>query len=230
MIRNALFLNGFWMIGILAFLTMSVTVTHATAIIETVAGDGPGDSGIATQYLLPAPGGLALDQDGNLFIAAIGAGRVFKVTPDGLLTVFAGSGIRGFCGDGGLAVNACLAQPLGIALDSAGNLYIADNGNGYIRKVSAETGIITTVAGNGTFDFCGDGGVATDACFNTPIGMTVDVEGNLYIADSNNSRIRKVDVISGMMTTVAGNGSSDFLWRWGIGDKRLFEFSPMGGH
>src|SRR5439155_1203677 len=113
-------------------------------------------------------------------------------------------------GDGGAATSASLNVPTGVALDASGNLYIADYGNQRIRKVDAASGIITTVAGNGSPTFAGDGGAATSASLNGPFGVALDASGNLYVADLNNYRIRKVDAASGIITTVAGNGRPTF--------------------
>jgi sugar lactone lactonase YvrE len=202
-------------------------------IIETVAGNGSfgstGDGGPAIEASLASPRAVAVDTDGNLFIAdrfnlrkvdtsgiitafpftgaffnarglaidetgnlyvSVGH-RVRKVDPSGLITTVAGNGSDGFSGDGGPATSASLNAPSGLAIDAAGNLYIADKWNHRIRKVDI-SGIITTVAGDGTRGFGGDGGPAIDAYLNSPVGVAVDADGNLYIADLNNSRIRKV--------------------------------------
>jgi uncharacterized protein (TIGR03437 family) len=178
-------------------------------IITTVAGNGiagfSGDGVPATGTSLFLPGQIALDVAGDLYIADAGNNRVRKIS-GGVITTIAGNGQRGFAGDGGPAMSASLSYPYGIALDSAGNLYIADGGNSRIRKVSR--GIITTVAGNGTAGFSGDGGPATLAAINGPGGLAVDTAGNLLISEENNNRIRKVS--SGIITTVAGNGQVGF--------------------
>jgi uncharacterized protein (TIGR03437 family) len=145
------------------------------------------------------PAGLAVDSANNLYIADSYNNRIRKVT-NGVITTVAGSGTQGFSGDNGPATSAQLNDPAGIAVDSAGSLYIADFANNCIRKVT--NGVITTVAGNGTRGFSGDGGPATSAELNLPAGVAVDSAGNLYIADS--ARIRKVS--NGVITTIAGNG------------------------
>src|SRR2546426_7262181 len=119
----------------------------------------------------------------------------------------------GGAGDGGAATIANLNSPASVAVDSSGNLYIADLGNSRIRKVAAATGIITTVAGNGSYTFAGDGGAATSASLNSPQSVALDASGNLYIADEANHRIRKVDAASGIITTVAGNGIQGYAGR-----------------
>ena len=178
--------------------------------IRTVAGNGAngyaGDGGAATDAQLFDPWGLAVDGSGNLYIADQLNNRLRKVAPDGTITTLAGTGTSGYTGDGSAATSAKLYHPCGVALDSAGNLYIADTANHVVRKV-ATGGTITTVAGSGTAGFAGDGAAATSAQLNTPIGLAVDAAGNLYIADSGNLRIRKV-AAGGTITTVAGNGFS----------------------
>ena len=180
-----------------------------SGIITTVAGKGTegfsGDGGAATSAEL-YPWGVALDPSGNLYIADGRNYRIRKVSTSGIITTVAGKGTKGFSGDGGPAGSAELGFTGGVALDSAGNIYIADGGNNRIRKVST-SGIITTVAGKGTKGFSGDGGPATSAELGSPSGVAVDSTGNIYIDDENNDRIRRVDT-SGIITTVAGGGSN----------------------
>ena len=164
-----------------------------------------GDNGPATSAELAGPTGVALDASGNLYIADYGNNRIRKVSPSGIITTVAGNGTDGFSGDNGPATSAELADPWGVALDASGNLYIADIYNNRIRKVSP-SGIITTVAGNGTGGYSGDNGPATSAELYDPSGVALDASGNLYIADYGNDRIRKVSP-SGIITTVAGNGT-----------------------
>src|ERR1700722_16017362 len=173
--------------------------------ISTVAGTTKigysGDGGSAISAELWAPSGVAVDPSGNLYIADIADNVVRKVTAStGMITTVAGDSpypeiVGGYSGDGGPAVSAKLNGPVGVALDASGNLYIADAGNGLIRKVAASTGVITTVAGNiagGNVGFSGDGGPAVKAQLNKPFGVATDASGNLYIADSGNNVIRKV--------------------------------------
>ena len=180
----------------------------ATGVITTVAGDGTrgfgGDGGPAVAAQLYFPAGVALDGAGNLYIADTGNRRIRKVDATGVITTVAGTGRRGSGGDGGPAVAAQLRAPYGVALDGAGNLYIADTANQRIRKVDA-AGVITTVAGFGRRGSGGDGDPATTAQLYDPTGVALDGAGNLYIADSQNQRIRKVDA-AGVITTVAGDG------------------------
>ena len=175
-------------------------------IITTVAGTDfafPSTRLPALSAPLGHPGGVAVDAQGNVYAGDPGNNIVVRISPNGALTVVAGNGIAGFSGDGGPATSASLFWPEGVAVDSAGNLYIADSVNNRIRKVS--DGTITTVAGDGNEDFSGDGGPATSASLDNPMGVAVDSAGNLYIADTYNNRIRKVT--AGTITTVAGSGN-----------------------
>jgi sugar lactone lactonase YvrE len=181
----------------------------ANAIITTVAGNGTnnylGDGGMATNAELSDPYCVAVDATGNLFIADSGNNVIRKVGTNGIITTVAGNGAYDYSGDGCAATNAAFRYPTGVAVDLTGNLFIADQVNGVIRKVDTY-GIITTVAGNGTNGYLlGDGGVATNAELFLPQDVAVDATGNLFIADYGNNLIRKVDTY-GIITSVAGNG------------------------
>ena len=184
----------------------------STGTITTVAGTEEfgfsGDGGPATQAWFSSPDGVAVDRAGNLYIAHRNNHRILKVDSTGTITTIAGTGKSDFSGDGGPATQATLSWPEGVALDGAGNLYIADMNNHRIRKIDS-TGMITTVAGTGGLGFSGDGGPASQAQINSPTGVAVDGAGNLYIADTGNHRLRKVDS-TGMITTVAGTGGLGF--------------------
>ena len=181
-------------------------------IMTTVAGTGlcggfSGDGGPAASAQLNGPVAVAVDGNGNLFIAEYGNDRVRRVSPDGIITTVAGDGTRGFSGDGGPATGAHLRIDCGnticggVAVDSHGNLFFADGGNNRVRRISPD-GIITTVAGNGSYGFSGDGGPATSTQLSTPRGLAVDNADNLFIAEDG-GRIRKVSP-GGTITTVAG--------------------------
>jgi len=177
-------------------------------IITTFAGGGPNSSTALSAEILPAA--AAVDAHGNIYIAGESMDQVFKVDPAGNFSVVAGNGTQGFGGDGGPVTSAILASPSGVALDTQGNLFIADESNQRIRRVDAVTGIITTVAGSGQLGFSGDGGPATSAKMYNPISVAVDEQGNLFIADNLNYRIRRVDAATGTITTVAGNGQDTY--------------------
>ena len=180
--------------------------------IVTVVGSGvrgnEGVGGPATQAQLQAGGDLEFDAVGNLYIAEFFGDRILKVDPSGILTVAAGTGNPGFSGDGGPAAEAQLRLAYGVAAGPDGSLYIADTGNHRIRMVD-RNGIITTVAGTGEPGFSGDGGPATQAQLVRPMGLVFDPEGNLYIWDEGNRRIRMIDR-NGTITTVAGAGKGGF--------------------
>ncbi len=157
--------------------------------VSTVAGTGTSD-----------PRGVAVDSSGNLFIADSGNSRIRKVDTSGNVSTVAGTATGGFSGDGGPATNAQLGGPWGVVVDSSGNLFIADTFNERIRKVDT-SGNISTVAGTGTHEYGGDGGPATSAQLSFPSGVAVDSSGNLFIADSSNHRIRKVEAVAAAAPT-----------------------------
>ncbi|MGQ9634639.1 MAG: NHL repeat-containing protein [Bryobacteraceae bacterium] len=181
--------------------------------ISTLAGTGTpgseGDGSPATEAQVNNPFGLALDSSGNLYIADQFNNRVRKLTPDGKLSTVAGTGKASYSGDGGSATEAALNHPCGIAIDSAGNLYIADTANNSIRKVTS-AGTISTFAGTGSIGNTGDDGEATKAVLDHPIGLAVDSQGNLYIADTGNNRVRVVGT-DGKITAFAGTGTAGSL-------------------
>ncbi|QZY54095.1 immunoglobulin-like domain-containing protein [Crassaminicella profunda] len=180
------------------------------SIIDTVAGTGwsgySGDGGLATAAKLDEPIGVAVDSYGNIYIVDIDSNCIRKVNTSGIITTVAGTGESGYSGDNGLATEAKLNSPYAVAIDYDGNVYISDRGNNCIRKINT-SGIITTIAGTGESGYLGDGGNATEAKFNSPSGIAVDSHSNIYIADSSNHRIRKIDK-NGKISTVAGKGSS----------------------
>jgi sugar lactone lactonase YvrE len=182
-------------------------------IITTFAGNGTpgfsGDGGPATQAGLQCPTFVTADAAGDVYISDACDHRIRKVDASGIIATVAGNGTEGFSGDGGPATDALLNSPEGIAVDVAGNLYIADTNNERVRRVDHASGNITTVAGNGQVGFSGDGGLASNAQLNNPWQVAVDPAGNFYIADASNARIRRVD-INGMIITVAGSGSTTY--------------------
>jgi sugar lactone lactonase YvrE len=182
--------------------------------IKTIVGTGPvgskagsfgGDGGPATQAHLQAPVSVLFDQDGNLYIGDRDNGAIRKVSPDGTITTIAGTGTRGYGGDGGPAVRAQLDQPEGMVFDASGNLYVVDSANDRIRKIDTH-GIITTVAGTGAAGYTGDGGPAIQAKMQ-PDDLVFDPAGNLYIAEFGNHVVRMIDT-NGIIRTIAGTGKA----------------------
>jgi len=176
-------------------------VDAITGIITTVAGNGTnsastGDGGLATTAAIPYPNSICHDNNGNLYIAeSYGnvTGRIRKIdAATGIITTIAGSNLYLHGGDGGLAINADLLEPSGVHVDPAGNVYISEYVGSRIRKINAVTGIITTIAGTGINAFGGDGGLAVNASLYYPLGLSMDLNGNLYICSSQDARVRKV--------------------------------------
>jgi hypothetical protein len=184
----------------LGILTPGEVVTFAGSGAWKTVQDGPALT--ATLYL---PTSIALDDSGNVYIADSLHNRVRKVDTTQTMSTIAGGDAASYTGDGGPAASATLNTPSGVALDGAGNLFIADTANNVVREILQTTGTIVTVAGNGTQGNTGDGGPATAAELNQPLGVTVDIAGNLFIADTGNNRIRRVDVYSGEITNYAGS-------------------------
>jgi streptogramin lyase len=182
-----------------------------TTFAGTGAGGFSGDGGPATSARLNAPIAIAMDGQGNLYIADFNNARVRKVSPGGTITTFAGTGVPGFSGDGGSATSARLYAPHGVAVDGQGNVYIADSYNQRVRKVNP-AGTITTIAGGGTS--LGDGGSATSARLTNPRGVGADAQGNVYVLDESN-RVRKVTP-AGTITTIAGGGGSEVRTPYGV--------------
>jgi len=180
---------------------------NTAGIISTIAGTGVngsgGDGGPAVNAHLNSPGGVAVSPAGIIYIADSNNHRIRKISPSGIISTVAGTGVDGFSGDGGSAVLAKLGGPVGITFDAAGNLYIADLHNHRIRKVNT-AGVISTIAGTGAPGFSGDGGNALLAQLNGPSSVAIDSDGNLYIGDSNNLRVRMIKSADGTIQTVTG--------------------------
>ncbi len=182
------------------------TVAGSPTMINTSDAGFSGDGGSATAAMLNNPSAVAIDSAGNLYIADTGNSRIRRVNPVGAISTAAGNGGFGDSGDGGPAVNASFLQPADVAVDTVGNVYVADPNGQRVRKIDT-SGTITTFAGNGEQGFTGDGGPAVNASFNSPTRVAVDRLGNVFIVDYGNFRIRKV-APGGTITTIAGGGSS----------------------
>ena len=191
-------------------------ISLTTGVISTLAGNtvngNAGDTGQAAFATFGQPGGIACDSKGNIFVSDTQYHRVRRIGADGKIYHFAGSnfGASGATGDNGLASAAKLYGPTALAVDAQDNLYIADSSNHRIRLVNGSTGVISTFAGTGGIGFSGDSGTASAATFNSPGGIAFDPAGNLFIADRNNHRIRRIDGASRIITTVAGTGNAAF--------------------
>ena len=195
------------------FLALSSLASLALllSVVPAHAQSAPPNGVEATSTPLIRPHGLAYDASGNYYIADTDQNVIRKVSPAGIITTVAGTGEQGYAGDGGLATAAVVDSPAGVAVDSSGNIYIADTHNNVIREVLATTGIISTIAGTGVAGYSGDSSTATAAMLNHPTAVAVDSNGNLYIADTNNHVIREVTVLSGNIATVAGDGEQVYL-------------------
>jgi len=189
-----------------------IRMINTNEIISTVAGDGAfgfsGDGGQATNAECNSPEGVAFDTHGNLYIADFYNNCIRMVNTAGIISTVAGTGTAGYSGDGGQATGATLYRPAEIAFDTNGNMYIADEYNNRIRKVNT-AGIISTIVGTGIGGYNGDGIQATTAELYYPSGLCLDAAGNLYIADSENNRIRMV-TIAGIISTIVGNGTAGY--------------------
>ena len=201
--------------GLLACGARAQQLVDGGSTISTVAGNGTrgvsGDGGPGTSASLAYPYGVAVDGGGNLLIADTYNYRIRRLAAGtGVITTLAGTGVEGFSGDGGPATSASLASPYGVAVDGGGNVLIAFTEIHRIRRLAADTGVITTVAGNGVGGFSGDGGPGTSASLRYPAGVAVDGGGNVLIADTYNHRIRRLAAGTGVITTVAGSGVGRF--------------------
>jgi hypothetical protein len=209
--------NSFLRIS-LALVALACAVSVSARNISTIAGNSisgsAGDGGAAVDANIRGANGLALDRFGNVYIADSLNHKVRKVTLDGKISTVAGMGTAGFSGDGAAATKAMLNYPVMLAFNAAGELLISDYGNHRIRRVGLD-GNISTIAGTGTEGFAGDGGAATAAQLNNPIGIAVASDGSVYVSDTQNHRIRKIATNS-IITTVAGTGTLGFAGDGGI--------------
>jgi uncharacterized protein (TIGR03437 family) len=198
-------------------------------VITTIAGSGAegfsGDGGPAISASFKNPRATPVDSTGAVYIADTDNYRIRKISPNGTIETLAGTGVMGYFGDGGLAVNAELSDASGLVLDGAGNIYVGDASNRRVRKITPG-GLITTIAGTGIQGFSGDGGPAASAMLGRPFSLAIDAGGNLYIADSVNERVRKID-LNGTITTIAGNGRAGFSGDGGLAINASLQ-TPVG--
>ena len=186
-------------------------VNLSSGAIATVAGGGLVDNGPGTSAALDGPAAMVADTSGHLDIADYANNCVHQLNlTTGLMTTIAGIGISGDNGDSGQATAAALDWPTAVAVNAAGGLFIADEYGQRVRDVNLATGVITTIAGDGTAGYTGNNGPATSAELDDPTGIAVDAAGNLYIADAANNCIREVNLASGTITTIAGNGTAGY--------------------
>lgn len=190
-------------------------IEHGTGIISTIAGTGTGgyngDNILATSAEVNGPFGVAVDTTGNVYIADAFNNRIRKITySTGMISTIAGTGVSGYNGDGILATTAQVAIPFGVSVDDTNNVYISDLNNNRIRKITVSTGYITTIAGTAVQGYNGDGIDATTAELNGPTHVAFDANGNVYIADYHNNRVRKITKSTGLISTIAGNGTQGY--------------------
>jgi sugar lactone lactonase YvrE len=184
-------------------------VDASTGVISTYAGTGTagfsGDGGPAALAQFALPTSIEFDAAGNLYVTDENNHRVRRITPDGTVSTFAGNGVAASTGDGGAAVNASLNLPTGLAIDAGGAVLVAEQGGHRVRRI--EGGTIVTLIGTGVFGYNGDGILADEASLSSPFGLAVDAAQNVYVADTGSNRVRRVDLASGRISTIAGNGS-----------------------
>ena len=215
--------------SIFSLVVPCLLATAGAQTIDTIAGTGRpennGDAGPATKTNVNQPFGVEIGPDGALYICEVGHHRVRRLDlKSGELTTVAGSGRKGYAGDGGPATKAELNEPYEVRFDKSGNMLFVEMQNQLVRRVDGKTGTIRTVAGTGKKGFSGDGGPATAATFSSPHSIALDADDNLYIADIGNHRIRRVDAKTGIVTTIAGNGE-----RQQPTDGQLAAGRPMAG-
>jgi streptogramin lyase len=195
-----------------AFVVIAFSLVSAQrSTVETVAGNGSpennGDQGVATEVAVQDPFGVEIGPDGALYITEVGHHRIRRVDlKTNRISTVAGTGKKGYSGDGGLATQANLNEPYELRFDQAGNMFFVEMQNHIIRRVDAKTKRISTIAGTGKAGFSGDGGPATNATFNRPHSIALDQTGNLYVADIGNHRIRYINLETGVVETIAGTG------------------------
>ncbi len=209
-------------------LLIAVLPASAASVVETVAGTGKkgfsGDAGPAGAAQINNPFGLVRGPDGALYVCDTDNHRVRRIARDGVISTVAGNGTRGYTGDGGPALAAAMNEPYEVRFDSTGHLFVVERMNHVVRRIDAETGVISTVAGTGKAGYGGDGGPATAASMNEPHSIGFDARGNLYVCDVRNHRVRRVDAKTGTIATFAGTGKAG-----PTADGAAFARAPLNG-
>lgn len=201
---------------LILFITCAYNNLQAQVIINTIAGQGKtagfsGDGGLAIDAKLNHPENVCINKYGDIYIVDAENNRIRKIiAATGIITTIAGTGVAGYNGDNIPATNAQLFIPMDICIDTAENIFVSDILNRRIRKINSKTGVISTIAGNGTQGNSGDGGQATDAQINGVTGLSTDKNGNLYLADNDNNNVRMIDVQTGVISTIAGTGITGY--------------------
>ena len=194
---------GFFLFSLLVALSQSASA----ATITCVAGCGEGSENTALGARFVEPFAVAFDKQGNWYVCEHKGERIVRIDNAGKASVLAGTGQTGYSGDGGKAIQATMFDPHGIVITARQQMYVADTRNHTVRRIDLKTGFISTMAGTGKAGYSGDGGPATKAQFDGTFAIDVDPSGDsLYIADLGNRRVRKIDLRSGIVTTIAGNG------------------------
>lgn len=208
-------MNPYWkqFLSSVGTILLAAEVSLAAEVVS-VAGTGDkaagGDGGLATQAAVGEPYGVEIGPDGALYICDIANHLIRRVDrSSGIISTVAGNGQKGYSGDGGDARQARLNEPYEVRFDRQGNMIFVEMKNAVVRRVDAQTGIITTLAGTGEEGFSGDGGPATQAKLKQPHSIALDAEGHLYICDIGNHRIRRVDAVTGIISTFAGTGGRE---------------------
>ncbi len=223
--------------NVATFLSLALCAELLASEVSTVAGTGKkeysGDGGLAREAGAGEPYGLTIGPDGALYFCDIAFHVIRKVDKEGRISTVAGSGKKGYAGDGGAATKALLAEPYEIKFDADGSMYFVEMVNNLVRKVD-KAGTISTVAGTGQSGFSGDGGPAREAMFNKPHSIALDGKGALVICDIGNHRVRRVDLKTGVVTTFTGNGEKTIpkdgtsFVNAGVSGPRAVEFAANG--
>lgn len=192
-------------------ISLQAGMAAAAGTVATLAGVGTsgraGDGGAATLAQVGNPFGVVRGPDGAVYVCEVDSHVIRRIARDGTISTAAGTGKRGYVGDGGAATNAQINEPYEVRFDTAGNMIFVEMKNHLIRRVDAKTGVISTIAGDGQPGFSGDGGPAANARFNQPHSLQIDRAGNIFVCDIGNHRVRRIDAKTGLITTFAGTGA-----------------------